>query len=150
MAVVIPCSAHGAGKASGDAIDQGIFVDLKLDHAIELAAMLGEKLFERFGLRTGARVAVEDCAGLCGHRFQLCIDQVGDDLVGNELATIHDFLGLQPHGRLRLHRSAQHVSGRKLAHAMLFDQTVRLRAFACPRWAEKNDVHGHPLATLRN
>ena len=52
------------------------------------------------------------------------------DLVGDELAAVHERLGLAPDRRPRLHRRAQHVAGRDLRDAELLDQALGLRALA--------------------
>ena len=94
--------------------------------------MLGEQRIQLLRLRAGARIAVEDRAGIGRHGGQLVVDQRGDDIVGDELARIHDRLGLLADGRARLDRCAQHV---------MIDEPVRLRSLACTRRPQKNDVH---------
>ena len=142
--VVVAGPAAGAGIASDDAADELVLVDLELDHPVELAAVRGEHFVELLRLRGSARIAIEDGAGFRPHRGQLGVDQRGDDLVGDQLARFHDRLGLDADRRAGGDRGAQHVAGRKLAHAALLDQPRRLGPLACPRGAEKDQVHRMP------
>ena len=57
---MVALATIGAGEAAGDALHQGIVVDLHLDHRIERLAPLGEQPVERLCLSDGAREAIED------------------------------------------------------------------------------------------
>src|SRR3546814_12012641 len=52
--------AFGAGIAAGDAIDERILVDGKLDHMVKLHALGRQQRIERLGLGHGARKPVEN------------------------------------------------------------------------------------------
>ena len=94
-----------------DPAQQHTLVDPQLDHAVELQSLVVQHLVERLRLRGRAREPVEDEAFL-GVRL---VDALGhdriDDVVRDELAPVHDVLGLQPDRRTGLNRGAQHVSG---------------------------------------
>src|SRR3546814_17536829 len=60
VAVVIAFPAFGAGIAAGDAIDERILVDGKLDHMVKLHALGRQQRIERLGLGHGARKTVEN------------------------------------------------------------------------------------------
>src|SRR3546814_1489700 len=60
VAVVIAFPAFGAGIAAGDAIDERILVDGKLDHMVKLHALGRQQRIERLGLGHGARKPVEN------------------------------------------------------------------------------------------
>jgi hypothetical protein len=132
-AVVITLAAGGAGEPADDAFHERVFVHLKLDHMVERAAPRSQQFVERSGLGGGTRIAVEDRADARPHGIELFADQCRDDGIGHQLAAVHHRLGLDPDGRSRLDRGAQHVSGRKLAQAMCLDQSLRLGTLARPR-----------------
>ncbi len=72
-------------------------------------------------------------------------DDAGDDLVRDELAGLHHGLGLEADRRAGLDGGTQHVAGRKLDHAALGDQALRLGALARSRRSQQNDVHHRSL-----
>ena len=53
----------------------------------------------------------------------------------------HDVLGLQPDGRLRRNRGAEHLTGRQLDNTVTLDQPLRLRSLAEPRRSQKYQSH---------
>ena len=108
---------------------------------IKRAAVAGKDRIERLRLRGGAGIAVKDGTGILAHGGEFGIDQVGDDFVRDQFAALHHFLGLEAHRRAGLHRSAQHIAGRELAHAVPLDEPCTLRALAGTGRPKKNDVH---------
>ena len=96
---------------------------------------------ERLGLRDRAREAVEDEA-LPGVRL---LDALGDDadhdVVGDELARLHDGLGLEADRRAGRDGRAQHVAGRELRDAVALDDAGGLRALPRPRRPQQDDPH---------
>src|SRR6185369_7972738 len=138
----IALAAIGAGEATGDAFDQCVLVDRQFDHAIEAAAAAGENAVKRGGLGFGARIAVEDGAGVRPHRIELFPDQCRDDLVRDQLAAFHHGLRLEADRRAGLDGRAQHVAGGELPHAVALDEPLGLRALACARRPQQDDVHG--------
>ena len=53
--VVIASAAIGTGVTPGDPLHESVFIDLQLDHMIELAIMLRENVIQLLGLRCRAR-----------------------------------------------------------------------------------------------
>ena len=146
---MIARAADGTGEAADDALDQRILVHHQLDDIGEATAAMLEQQVERVGLRRGARIAVEDRALPFLELVEALADQGGDDRVGDELARLHHRLRLQPHGRARLHRRAQHVAGGQLHHPAIMLQTARLRTLAGARRSEQDDVHvSSPLRSI--
>ena len=74
-----------------------------------------------------------------------CVDALGDDrvddVVRDELAPVHDVLGLQPDRRTGLDRGAQHVAGRELHNPVFGDEALSLCALPGPRRAEQYQPH---------
>src|SRR6185312_9681434 len=111
------------------------------DHGIQFETLAGEDPRQGFGLRHGARKAVEDEAT---GRIRLD-DTVGhdlvDDLVRDEAAGIHDRLGPLADLGSSLDRRAQHVTRRQLGNAVPLDQPLRLRSLARSGRSEQNQPH---------
>ena len=74
-----------------------------------------------------------------------CVDAVrddrDDDVVGDELAPVHDVLDLQSDRRTGLDRGAQHVAGGELHNPVFGDEALRLRPLPGPRRAEQYQPH---------
>ena len=108
-----------AGEATGDALHEGILVNLKFDDMIKGPSALGQQRIERGGLRSRAGIAVEDHALLGVRLIETFADDATDDFVGHELTRFHHRLGLQADRRSGLHRRAKHVARGKLDHAAI-------------------------------
>ena len=77
---------------------------------------------------------------------QLLLDQLHDQLVGHELASVHEPLRLDAQGRAGAYRLAQQVPGGDLGEAELSAQPLRLGALAGARRPEENDLEVHVVA----
>ena len=71
-----------------------------------------------------------------------------DEIVRDEIAAVHDRLGLLAELGSRGDGRAQHVAGRKLDQPPLILENLGLCAFAGARRAEQDQVHG--VAAARN
>ena len=122
------------------ALDRGLLVHLEADQAAERRVQLQHQAFEDVALDVGAREAVEEePVGLrvLGDRL---LDELDDDLVGDEAARGDDALGLQAQLRLRRQLLAQQVAGGDVEEVELLDEELRLRALAGAGRAEQRDV----------
>ena len=99
---------------------------------------------EQFGLRDRARETVEDeSVGALGGG-EACGNHVGDDLVGDELALVHEGLGLLAKLALSLDGSAQQVASRDVSHAVVSDELLSLSALASAGSTKENEIHSEP------
>src|SRR5690606_3181768 len=137
-------STTGRGRFPGavdDAVHQDVGIGRDLDYPIQLHALLLEHGVQRLCLRDGARETVEDEAGLA----VLGVEALGDDsvhnLVGDEIAAVHDFLGRKAHRGLLGNGRAQDIAGRELRDAVGLDKDLGLRALARARRAQEYDSH---------
>ena len=124
-----------------DPLQQRALVDAKLDDGIELDVLLLEQLIERFGLRHGARKAVEDESVRRVRLIEPVRNDPDHDLVRHQAAGGHDVLGLDADRRLRRHRGAQHFPGRELNDVVAVNQPLGLGSLARPWRPEKNQSH---------
>ena len=138
--VVVAGAAVRAREAADDAFDQRLLVDLHGDHPVEREPAFGQHGIQCVGLRHRAREAVEDEAVGAVRLIDALRDQGDHERVRYQLAGLHDHLGLGSERRAGFHRRAQHVARGKLDNAETLDQSLRLRALARPRWAEKDQV----------
>src|SRR3546814_826628 len=109
---------------------------------IELLALFGEHLVERFGLCRGAREAIQNKAPLTVGLLDSPRDDLDHDRVGHQPARVHDGLGILAERAARSHRGTQHVARRELHETMLLLEKLGLRAFSGTRRPEQDDVHG--------
>ena len=139
--------APGAGLPAGEPVDEDLGGHLEGDHVMDLPPALRQHLVQRFGLRHGAREAVEQEALLRDRARQRLVDDAVDDVVGHQLPRVHQRLRLPAQRGSVGHRLAQDVAGGKLRKSEARDQALRLRALACSRRPEEDEVHGlAPLA----
>src|SRR6056297_4357093 len=136
---LLPGGAGFLGPAE-DTLHKGFVIDLHLYDRVEGLAVPGQKIAERVGLGQRAGKSVEDDA-VAGVALEFFLDQADDDLVGDQLAGIHDRRDLVAHFRPRRARLPKHVACRELDHPASLDQNARLRPLTGPRRAEKYDVH---------
>ena len=79
----------------------------------------------------------------CRRLRQPVADQADDDVVGHQVASRHDLLGLQPELGALAHRRAQHVAGGDVVHLALGHHPRGLSALARARRAHENQVERH-------
>lgn len=140
-AIMITFVAFGAGKTPGDALDQRIFINIKLYNFVQGPASLGKQCIQRGGLWRGARIAIEnDAFGGIG-LIQPLTDDAAHDLVGNQFASFHDRLCFQADRRSCFHRRAQHIAGRKLHHPPVILEPRRLGSLSGPRRPQQYYIH---------
>src|SRR4026209_2624243 len=100
-----------------------------------------------FGLRDGAREAIEEIALRAVTMAKALLDQADDDVVGDQLPGIHYFSSFNTQRRRRCACGAQDVAGGDLRDAELLADEIRLRAFAGARRSEQNQPHASILRT---
>ena len=89
---------------------------------------------------TRAREAVEQEAVLRLGRLDGLEDDAGDDLVGHELAGVHELLGLLAELALGGHGGAQHVARRDVRQVEVVGQPLGLRALAGAGRTEEDEI----------
>src|SRR5690606_3090787 len=90
--VVIALTAFGARISADNAFDEAIVIDLELDHGIQPLALAIEHPVEGGCLLQRARKAVKNEAGLAVRLLDTLGDDADDNVVGNELALLHERL----------------------------------------------------------
>ena len=139
--VVIALAAFGAGVAPGDPLHQCLIVDPHLDDRIELEALVLEHPVKRLSLCFVAREPIQDEALLDVGLVQPLSDDRHYDVVGDEIATVHDRLGLLAHLGSRGDRAPQHVASRELLVAPFVLKQFRLGTLSGARRSEKYQIH---------
>src|SRR6185503_16321676 len=123
------------------ALHENLEVDVHQHDVVELELERAEQHVEAVGLARVARESVEDEAALRVGRCDTTLDHAEHDLVRDELAGVHDFLGSQAERRLVGDGLAQQVARRDLREPVVFLNALRLRAFAGTRRAAHDDSH---------
>ena len=120
--------------------DGGLLVDLEADEAVERRVQLHHQAFEDVALDVGPREAVEEEPVRLRVLRDRLLDDLDDDLVGDEASRGDDAPGLQAQPRLRGELLAQQVAGGDVEEVELLDEELRLRPLAGPGRAEQRDV----------
>jgi len=79
-------------------VHQRVGVDDQFDHRIELHALGGQHLRQRLGLRHGAREPIENKATRGVRLVQTATQHTDQDVVGDQLTSLHDRLGFVANG----------------------------------------------------
>ncbi len=138
---VVDLPAGGAGTTPGQALHEDIEVHIDKDGGLERHAHRLQHGVEGFGLGNVAGKSVED-EPVVGVRFgEAFADDAEDDLIADQLARIHGFLGPQSEGGACCHRRPQQITRGDLWDLVLLHQQLRLRPFPGPRCAEQYDSH---------
>ena len=124
---VVGATRSRVRAASAHAFDDGGKGDVDFQHVVKLDT----RCAHGFGLRNGARKAVEqETVGAVGLR-QAFLDQVDDQIVADQPAGGHHGLRLQAQGGAGLDCGTQHVAGGNLRNTEFLANKGGLRAFAC-------------------
>ncbi|GBE60017.1 transcriptional regulator, putative [Babesia ovata] len=97
-------------------------------HRVQLLADRRQHRPQTFGLTLSARESVQNKTATALKRIYLAFNQLYHDLVGNQHALIHEFLGLETHGVAAADSGTQDVAGRQVAVAVGVTESQRLSA----------------------
>src|SRR5690606_30768227 len=125
--------------------DEAVIIDLELDHGIQPLALAIEHQVEGGCLLQRAWKAVKNEAGLAVRLLDALGDDADDNVVGNELALLHERLGLEADLGSGPGRSSQHIARRKLNETALLGELLSLCALAGPRRPQQDQFHRRPL-----
>ena len=105
--------------------------------------------FERLGLRDRAGDSIEDEAVRTIRAGDPFADDADDDIVRNELASVHEALGLQASLGSVFDRFAKNVAGGNGGDVQLLADDLRLCAFSGTGSTQKNQLHSIFLQLLQ-
>src|SRR6185503_1991135 len=128
---VIRTPGRNVHPAPAHPLDDRAVGNVDLEHVIHGYAVLAHR--GRLGKRP--RKAVEQVAVRAVRRLEPLRDEPQDDVVGNEIAGIHHFLGSDAERRSRGYRRTQHVTRRYLRDRVRLRDEGGLGAFAGARRA---------------
>ena len=117
-----------------------VVLHAQFDHRIQRDAVVLEHGVQRVGLRHGAGEAVQDEAACAIWLADALAQHVDDDLIGHQVAGVHDRFGAQADFRTPGHFGAQHVTGGDLGDPVGEFQPLCLRALARAWRAQKDQV----------
>src|SRR6266702_3521481 len=134
-------AAPGAAAPAADALDDELLRHLVGGDPIDALAHRPEQLLEVLGLRDRPGIAVEDEPLRHVRPRQAVLHEGVRDLVGDELARVHDGLDLLAElGPARL-VIAEHVAGRDVRDAVRLGEQLRLGTLPCAGRAEEDEDH---------
>ena len=92
-------------------------------------------------LRQGAWKTVEQKALFAVRLLDAFLDQPNDDVIGDQITGIHDFLGFDTQWRLCLDGRPEHVARGYLGNSISFSEVTGLSAFTGSRSAQQDQPH---------
>src|SRR6478672_2285974 len=123
------------------ALDDGVLVDLELEHGVERVPVTRQHRVERVDLTRGARVAVEEETALGVVPGEAVLDDLVGDVVGDVAAGLDDLVDLDPERGLVLDVGAEDVAGRDGRDAEALGDPCRLRALTGAGRPEDDQSH---------
>ena len=124
-------------------VEQGLPVDLQVEHRVQRTLELGEQGVECLRLRNGPWEAVEDEATMGVRLRQAMTDDIDHQAVGDQLAAVEIGLDLPPQRSAGLDRRPQDVAGGDLRNPVGRRQPGGLGPLARSWRPEQDDVRGH-------
>ena len=129
--------------AANDAVNDQLVRHVELQHEVHVDA----GFFHRVSLRNGAWETVQQEALAAIFLSDALFDQRDHQLIGHQLAGVHDLFRLLAQFTAGLHGCAQHITGGDLRNAVFLHDELSLSTFTSARSAQQNDTHCvNPLA----
>ena len=139
-AQVVDRAVLRAIEAPAQAVDQDVCGNVQVQHVVDLAAAARQHLVERGGLGDGAGKAVEQEPAFRLGAGERLVDDAVHHLVRDELARVHQRVGLLAQRRPIGDGAAQDVAGGELRDRESPRQALRLRAFPRSRWTQEDEI----------
>jgi len=113
----------------------------QLDDPVEAHCLTLKKLIEGGRLTNRPRKTIEQAPVTTVRPHQSLTDHAHDQLIGDELAVLHETGGLLALASAVEHRLPKHFTGGEMRNVQVFHEPLALRAFAGSRWPNKDDPH---------
>src|ERR1700722_17558489 len=134
---MIGASGRQVDAAARQALDDHGVRHVDLQHIVQFDAGIPHG----FGLRNRAWKAIEQEAIEAIRSSNSFLDQFNDEIVGNQLANVHDFFRRGPQRRTCSDDGAKHVARRDSWYAELGRNVGGLRALARARSPDEYESH---------
>ncbi|MCY1178554.1 hypothetical protein D9M73_189080 [compost metagenome] len=134
---VVNAARTFVNAATGNTLNDFFVGDGDFNHSIQLDT----SSHQGFSLRNGAWETVEQETVGTVRLGDAVLDQVDDQLVGNQLASVHDRLGFQAQRGAGLDSGAQHVASGDLRNGEFFGDELCLSTFTGPGSSQQNYAH---------
>ena len=132
---------------ANDAVDDQFVRHVEFQHVINGNA----RLFHGVSLRNGPREAVQQEAVTAIFLGDTLFHQRDDQLIGHQLASVHNVFRLLTELRAGFYRRAQHIAGGDLRNTVFLHDELSLSSFTRARSAKQNNTHyENPLKSRFN
>ena len=119
---------------------------VELEHVVHVDA----RFFHGISLRNGAWEAVQQETVTAVFLSNALFDQSDNQLVGHQLACVHDVFRLFTQLGARFNSGAQHITGGDLRNTVFLHDELSLSSFTRARSAKQNNTHcENPLKMCR-
>ena len=136
--LVVGVPAATAEPATLEPTAKFIRRNLERKHGVKRSIQFSEHCIERLSLRERPWKPIKEELVLRTAR-QPFADHADHHVIGDELASVHESLGLKPKRRPVLDRLAQQVASREVQQAPLATKLLGLCALAGTRWPENDE-----------
>jgi len=144
-------AAPVAHPSAGQPPDELLVCHFHVDDRRSLQAHICQCRIQCFGLRNRPREAVEQKALATVRLGQALAHDADHEFIGNQLAGVHELLGLQAQRRALANGGTQHIAGGDVRHGKPANEELGLSALPRSRRAKQDHVLCHarfPQAAL--
>ena len=141
---MIASTALLAGPAAGQALNQGLGINLKRDHTVQGFVHLLQVVLQSIRLCNRAWEAIQDETVVAVSSQKAVTDYADNNFIGDQSTGIHILLGLAAHRRTFFYRGAEDVSGRDLRNGKPFRQHLGLCPLTGAGRSEQYQLHPDP------
>ena len=132
---------------ANDAVDDQFVRHVEFQHVING----NTRFFHGVSLRNGAREAVQQETVTAIFLGDTLFHQRDDQLIGHQLAGVHNVFRLLTELRAGFYRRAQHIAGGDLRNTVFLHDELSLSSFTRARSAKQNNTHyENPLKSRFN
>ena len=130
-----------AHTTRGEALHDNLGVNVDKKSGGQGTAQLGKLGVKRTSLSGSARETIENEAPFRVRYAKTLGHKPNDDVVGDEVARIHEGLRLFAKFGSGFHGSTKHVASGDMGRAEFLDELGSLRAFTSARSTQQHDIH---------
>lgn len=130
---VVRATRRRVDQAASDTLNQQLIVNVQVDNTIDGLTLLLQEIIQDTSLVDGTRETIQDETLAALRTIDGLSDDTSDDIITNQLASLHDGLGLATHLGTILHGFAKHVTGGQVAQAVLLLDARSLGSLASTR-----------------
>ena len=145
---VIRATGSLMDATSLDSLSEHVLVHVELENAVDIHVLALEHRVELLGLSHSSGEAVEKDASLALGLAQVVLDKTNDEVVGDELAALHDAISLFAELGASSYCVTEHVASCEMADAEVVSDLGALGSLTGAGGSDHDHIHGRALGAL--